>query len=302
MASPRLQYLLVSPEQFTLRQSINPLSNASHSRVDHDLAAKEFNTLLVTLKKFRIPHTIIHPHAIDPTNTTPDIIYTANWGISLPTRQTPFIISKMKKTYRRPESPKVAAFLLRNFHTNMFHLPSQTIFEGTGLACWSHNYRHLWLGYGVRTSYSDAVTLRNTIRDIYRYYEQEPPTIHLLHIRNPWYDLDLAFLALPGGRLLYRPAAFMPHSLRALEAVFGTHKMIPFTFDNSPFALNAKIIEIRGASPILLCGTITDSAKEYIEGTTGLHVVSCPLTYAEKGGGSLRCCLLDYFTDESIKL
>ena len=298
---PHLKYLLVSPERFTMRESINPLSNNSRAPIDHTLAAIQFRTLINVLDDTDADYSIISPNIIDSTGTTPDILYTANWGISLPIPTCPFVLSRMKTTYRKPEPAKVAAYMIAALHTNLYTIPRGIIFEGTGLACWSHEYRHLWLAYGVRTTYKDAVWLRNQITDIYRAHKTTPPTIHLLHIQNPWYDLDLAFLAFPNGRLLYRPEAFSARSVREIIDVFGETAAIPFPFDNDPFALNAKIIPRRRGGHFILCGTIRTHSKEYVNAVSGLEVISCPLTYAEKGGGSVRCCMLDYFANIGTK-
>jgi N-dimethylarginine dimethylaminohydrolase len=283
------QYVLVSPDQFVLRKSINPLSNDAHTRINRSLAHAQFERLVDTLCRIGIHPLIINPKSLDPHNTTPDIVYTANWGISLPIPTAPFILSRMKSPYRRPESSKVAGILLSLLRTNLYELPPTTLFEGTGLACWSHNMSHLWIAYGVRTSYKDAISLKKMIIAIYRSAKITPPHIHLLHIKLPWYDLDLSFLSFPNGRLLYRPDAFMPESIRKIEAVFGknAHK---FTIIDSPFALNAKIINGH-----VICGTITPAAKRIVESIGQMPVISCPLTYAEKGGGSVRCCILDHY-------
>jgi N-dimethylarginine dimethylaminohydrolase len=284
---------MVPPDQFVLRKSINPLSNDAHSRINRRLANAQFNTLVDTLHRIGVYPIIIPPKILDPANTTPDILYTANWGISLPVAAAaaapPFILSRMKLPYRRPESSKVAGILLSALRTNMYELPPQTLFEGTGLACWSHANRHLWLACGVRTSYKDAVSLKKMVIALYKAHRSQPPHIHILEIRQPWYDLDLSFLSFPNGRLLYRPDAFMPDSERKIQAVFGK-SAIPFTVPNSVFALNAKIINGH-----VICGTITDEAKRVVERVGRLPVISCPLTYAEKGGGSVRCCMLDIY-------
>lgn len=286
-------YIVVPPEQFTMRQSINPLSVPARNPVNHKKAATDFNRLVRILHHLGVNPISVSPALLDPHNTTPDILYTANWGLSLPLPTAPFILSRMKTPYRRPESSKIAGYLLSHLRTNLYELPPSTIFEGTGLACWSHNMRHLWIAHGVRTSYRDAVALKRTVTSIYRAHNRQPPFIHILHIRNPWYDLDLSFLTFPNGKLLYRPDAFMPESVRKLREVFGTD-CVEFRATNSPFALNAKIINGH-----VLCGTVTEEAKQIIRRVSSLPVISCPLSYAEQGGGSLRCCVLDFFSRSS---
>jgi N-dimethylarginine dimethylaminohydrolase len=288
---PILRYIVVPPTQFTLRQSINPLSNHAHSHISHKKAMYEFGCLTRLLQNIGVNPIVVPPAVLDPRNMTPDIIYSANWGLSLPLPSAPFILSRMKSPYRRPESAKVAGYMLSHHRTNMYELPPATLFEGTGLACWGGS--HLWIAYGVRTSYKDAVALKRKVCSIYRENGYLPPQIYLLHIRSPWYDLDLAFLAFPNGRLLYRPDAFMPHSLRKIKEVFGD-AAVPFTIPDSPFGLNAKIINGH-----VLCGSITDDARRLLRRVGGMPVISCPLTYAEKGGGSLRCCVLDYYIPQS---
>ena len=282
-------YIMVSPSHFTIRQSINPLSVQSHSHVHRQKAIRDFEKLVRTVKRLGGNPYIVSPDIIDPDNKTPDIIYSANWGISLPMPTAPFILARMLSAYRRHESERVAGFLLSHLRTNLFTLDPPTIFEGTGLTVWSHKNTHLWIGYGVRTSYRDARALSSLISEIYAVHALKAPTIHLLHIKNPWYDLDLAFLAFPNGKLLYRPDAFTATSIRHIKHVFGTNA-VEFNITNSPFALNAKII-----NNTILCGTITRDAIDQLTAISGLPVVSCPLPEIEKGGGSVRCCMLDYY-------
>lgn len=242
---------------------------------------------------------IITPDVLDPLADTPDIIYTANWGISLPFPTAPFILSRMKSPYRRPEPAKVAAYLLASLRANLFVLPSDRIFEGTGLVTWSYGPdgepRHIWIGYGVRTTRADAVALSRLIRHLGS-TSGTCPQIHLLELKNPWYDLDLALLGLPNGNVLYRPDAFSHAAVQEIRRICGV-AAIPFTISGAPFALNAKILPRRGGgSPVIICGTTTRAAMDIVaRASGGLPVISCPLGEIEKGGGSVRCCMLDYY-------
>ncbi len=136
------------------------------------------------------------------------------------------IMARYHKPTRQGEEKILAAFLKDKMGIRPIFLPDEPglYFEGGGDTRWSHQNQHVWFGYGANRS-----TLKG-IDAVARILKEElgpkAPTVHRLRIDDKkTFHLDLAFLPLPNGRVLYYPTLAVA-AVKQIESVFGAKNTI----------------------------------------------------------------------------
>ncbi len=278
--------LTVSPELFDIKYPINPWMREAH-KVNHMRAAHQYDAFQRLLRAHGTVFTI--PAAtMDPEGNLPDIIFAADAAVFLPgLREPTAVLSNMSRKHRQPESNRWRQFF-QSSAIKLLEL-NEGFFEGSGEAIFTPDFKRCFCGYGIRTSKRGALALNILMEREYRRQAatDSKPIFHMIKLINPkFFHLDLCFRPLPSNKALIRRNAIAPHSIELIEAIYGRDNLIDVD-DNEPFACNG-IIHDR----YYICASgISDKTIEAIE-SSGIKVLTTPMTEFEKGGGSLKCMVL----------
>jgi N-dimethylarginine dimethylaminohydrolase len=136
------------------------------------------------------------------------------------------ILARFHKASRRGEETIVGDYLRTNFGLRIRHLPEEEglYYEGGGDTRWSHNYEHIWFGYGGGRSTLKGIEAVEKI--LKEELGEKCPQVHRLRIDDrKTFHLDLAFLPLPNGRVLYYPT-LSTAAVKQIKSVFGEKNVI----------------------------------------------------------------------------
>jgi N-dimethylarginine dimethylaminohydrolase len=227
--------------------------------------------------------------ATDPLASTPDIVFVANGGMSLPMLPEPvFILPRMKYEQRQRELPFLQEICkAEGLHAITF--PSLTEpFEGQAEAKWFHSGKLLICGYGHRSTKKTFKILQKLLDEIYGYYRKPAPKLLVLPLESAdYYHLDVAMLEFNDDSCIVHKRAFSPASIKKLQQALGKDK-VHVLETNDSFCLNAVVDGKK-----LLTHVVSDDVKNYLEETTGRKVHMTDTHIFEKSGGSVRCMILD---------
>jgi N-dimethylarginine dimethylaminohydrolase len=269
MTSPRT-YLMCPPQHFQVTYAINPWMDPAVA-VDSELVGKQWQQLRETLAG--LGHTV---HELVPAAGLPDMVYAANGGFVL---DGTAYGAQFRHPQRTAEAGHHRAWCERNGWK--FVAPTQ-VNEGEGDFAWTGEL--ILAGHGFRT---DPAAHREVQETFGR------PVISLQLVDPRFYHLDtaLAVLAMPeeaAGRptVTYFPAAFSPGSQRVLRQLFPD-AVIADEADAVAFGLN---LVSDGRHAVLNAAATGMASKLEAAGYTPVPV---DLSELKKGGGSVKCCILE---------
>jgi N-dimethylarginine dimethylaminohydrolase len=255
----------------------------------------------VNLKKAQEQHkqitAIVQPtlvYDIKKRGNIPDIVFTANMGLSCPRLPVPVvIISHMKYRQRRNERPYIEE-ILEDRHIHYVEFPSEAVFEGAPEAKWFDNGQLLIMGYGHRATEKSVKTLKTLLNSIYESYGVEPPRVIAYELQNPhFYHLDSAMLEIGQLECIVQKEAFTQADIKALKAELRIHVIETSDY----FCLNSII-----QGDTLITHILSDpTVKSKLEDITGKEVVEFDTSEFEKSGGSVRCLVFDVYDPRMIK-
>ncbi|TAH38328.1 MAG: nitrate reductase [Alphaproteobacteria bacterium] len=260
--------LMCRPQYFAVDYVINPWMQSGLGSVDSVRAALQWDHLCDA----------ISDHAeivlIDPQPGFPDLVYTANAGMVF---EDKVIISRFRSAERRGEE-KFFERWFRDYGLNVTLLPEQIYFEGAGDALLDRAQPLIWAGYGFRSDTSSHPLLEQI-------FQRETISLRLSDPR--FYHLDTCLCPLPGGFMLYYPAAFDADSLAKIHARVAPEKRIAVDeSDALQFCCNA--VELDG-------NIFVNGASEKLRGDlfrAGFNIIVTPLSEFLKGGGTAKCLTL----------
>ncbi len=262
------RFLMCAPEYFEVAYVINPWMAGNLARGHNATAQRQWNALA------RLIGEVAQVERIRHTNGLPDMVFTANAGLVLEQR---VVLSRFRHAERQGEEKHFGAwFAAHGFE--VLTLPPGMPFEGAGDALLDRRSALLWLGHGHRSVAVCAPLLAGWLR-----IEVQP-----LRLVDPrFYHLDTCFCPLPGGYLLYYPAAFDAASQALIAARVSAERRIAVgAGDALDFACNAvnagQYIFLNRASPALVAAL---QARGFI-------VRQSALTEFMKAGGSAKCLTL----------
>ncbi len=204
----------------------------------------------------------------------PDMVFTANAGLAL---NGVVVVSRFQAEQRRPEEKHFRQW----FESRGFEIapwPHQVPFEGAGDALYDRSRQIIWLGHGWRSSAHAAPILENIL---------DLRTVGLKLMDPRFYHLDTCFCPLPGGWLMYYPAAFDQSSLATIEAIVPAGRRLPLgESDALSFACNA--VEVRGRVYMNGCSAELRSRLT----AAGFTPVITPLSEFLRAGGAAKCLTL----------
>lgn len=272
VASPQGRHasiLMCAPRHFGVDYIINPWMERQIGRADVARAHDQWENLRRHLAG------CAELAFVSAQSGLPDMVFTANAGLVV---DGAVIVSRFFAKERQPEE---ALFRLW-FERQGFAIapwPEDVPFEGAGDALTDRARRLIWCGHGWRSS-KRAPALVETIFGW--------PTIALKLVDPRFYHLDTCFCPLPGGWLMYYPAAFDDASLETIRAVAPAGKRIEVgETDALAFACNA--VEASGRIFMNAC---SDELRARLV-AAGFAPVVTPLSEFLKAGGAAKCLTLE---------
>ena len=208
----------------------------------------------------------------------PDMVFPANAAVVLDRKA---LVARFRHPERRGEErPFLAAFeaLRRDGVLDEVTQIDGVFQEGAGDAIWDAGRQLFWTGHGPRSSREAACRIAD-------YFARRVVPLELATER--YYHLDTCFCPLPGGEVVYWPAAFAPTALRRIrDIVPGTQLIEATAADASAFAVNAVAV---GARVIMAKATpyLADRIAE-----RGYRVVQLDLAPFLLSGGAAFCMTL----------
>ena len=268
MSDPAPTIAMSEPAQFGVEYVINPWMEGQVGRASRETATRQWQVLHEILRG--LTNVVVQPAAPH----LPDMCFVANAGIVL---GECFVPSVFRVPQRAPEVAHDKAFLAAR-GLRIVELPDDQAFEGEGDALFQPGEAVLWAGYGVRSALEAHRTL-SALLDV------EIASLRLVDER--FYHLDTCFAPLPGGRVLYYPAAFDELSLRAIERRIPAEKRLAVAeADALRFACNA----VRVGSTIV-ANYASDGLKRRLA-DWGFRMITTPLDEFLLAGGAAKCLCL----------
>lgn len=268
------QILMVPPINFQVAYEINPWMTGNVANVDKFKAAQQWSELRNALST--VADVIVLP---TPPANCPDAVFAANAGLIY---KDTFICSEFKHAERQVEEP----YFLDYFKSRTFDCISRDgavqSFEGAGDALFSHDRKHLWFGFGFRSSLSYKAKLDH-IFDAY-----EETIVRPVRLRDPhFYHLDTCFCPLDTGELLWYPGAFDDYSQDVIRS-FYCDKMIEIQEpDAERFACNAVSV-----GSTLVLPQITGFLSRQLS-SRGYDVIEVDMSQFLLSGGACKCLTLE---------
>ncbi|RRA47942.1 dimethylarginine dimethylaminohydrolase family protein [Acidipila sp. EB88] len=265
---PRPTFLMCPPRFFDVQYVINPWMEGNLHAPSYALALTQWKHLHTTIES------LAEVLLIEPKPALPDMVFTANAGL---VHHNLAIVSRFRCRERQGEEPHFRSwFTVEGF--TLAELPPSIPFEGEGDALFTPDGARLWIGHGWRTDLASHEVLRALL----------PCEVAPLRLIDPrFYHLDTCFAPLPGGELLYYPAAFDAPSLASIEAFYPAHKRVAVEeADALRFACNAVVL---GTTIVL------NAASSQLLETLEAHrytVHQVPLSEFLKAGGAAKCLAL----------
>jgi N-dimethylarginine dimethylaminohydrolase len=197
-------------------------------------------------------------------------------------------MARFHKVSRRGEEKLLAEYLKEKLNLRIIFLPEEEglFYEGGGDTRWSHNGRHIWIGYGGGRS-----TLKG-IEAVEEILKKElgscAPIVHKLRIENrKTFHLDLAFLPLPNGRVLYYPTLSLA-AVQQIESVFGKKNVIKVP-SKYFFACNSVWVDEKN---IIVPKLPYEDYRQWMYKATQMKLDEVNVNQFHLGNGSVQCLTL----------
>ena len=162
----------------------------------------------------------------------PDMVFPANAAIVLDRRA---LVARFRYPERRGEEPlflkSFENFKVRGLLDTVEQFPDGCFQEGAGDCIWDATRQRFWAGFGQRS-------VREAIGVIERFFDAPVTPLELISPR--FYHLDVCFLALSGGEVVYYPKAFSPAGLAAIRDAVPKQDLIEASDEDAEaFCVNA---------------------------------------------------------------
>jgi N-dimethylarginine dimethylaminohydrolase len=269
--------MMCAPEHFAVSYSINPWMDPqswARDRQAHAAATQEWAALHGTLTELGVKVELV-----PPATGLPDLVFTANAAVVLD-RQV--LLARFRHPERRREEPHFEA-AFRALHARglvdaVRKLPDEVVLEGAGDCVFDHARELFWLGFGQR---SDAAA-RATVEQV---FGCEAVALELADKR--FYHMDTALAPLPGGEVMYLPAAFTAAGRAMIADRTAPHERISLSLeDGCRLAANTVCV----GRHLVMSDCSMRLRDELTE--RGYTVVTTPLPSFLRSGGSAFCLTL----------
>lgn len=260
--------LLCPPKYYDIEYVINPWMNLEN-KVDFEKANDEYNQLKKTFEDLGA-----EVLEIIPAPGLPDMVYTANAGFPSGNR---FIKSNFRFQQRIKEADLARSFF-EKMDFKILTIPDNIYFEGQGdLLTVGGKY---FFGYGKRSSVEAKDFLSQMLGTKVITFELNDPY---------YYHLDMSLGLLDEKTAIVNTRSF------TREGMLRLRNEIPNVIeasehDNDVMACNLVVI---GKTVVLGKGISEDLKKKIKKAGFDLREVS--MEEYRKGGGSVKCCTLEFF-------
>ena len=209
----------------------------------------------------------------------PDAVFPANAAVVLDRRA---LLGRFRPAERRDEEAYFAAAFealrAEGLIDEVARTPTGLFQEGAGDCVWDAARGHFWAGWGQRSSLAAADMAA-------AFFGREVVALELASPR--FYHLDTCFCPLPGGEILYYPAAFTPAALVEIRSRVRPEQLIVAS-DADADALSVNAVAI-GRTVVM--ATPTADLKDALE-ARGYRVVGVDLAPFILAGGAAFCMTL----------
>jgi N-dimethylarginine dimethylaminohydrolase len=262
------RFLMCRPQYFDVSYIINPWMVDNVHRVSRTQACLQWNRLL------RLMEDEADVELIEPEPNLPDMPFTANAGLVV---GNTVLLSSFRHAERQTEERHFERWFREHGFT-VHKLPREIPFEGAGDALLDRARRCIWMGYGHRSE-------RAAGAEIEKLFGLEVIPLELADPR--FYHLDTCFCPLPGGRVMYYPAAFSAASQGLLkQRVTAKDAIVVDEEDAVKFACNA----VSMGDKVIL-NSVSDALRKQLA-QTGLQAAQAPLSEFLRAGGASKCLTL----------
>lgn len=274
--------ICIKPTTFTL----TPIQDKQNNYIDINnkinivLAIKQHSELVKAFKNVIVC-------TINPIDSVPDIVFTANAGLCLPRLKESVIILPYMKYSQRKNEMKYLNEIFSNYKTIPFPGNPSATFEGQAELKWFHGGMKAVGGYGYRSTRKSFDILYKLFKKIYQEYNMAPPELLCIPLKSKdYYHLDVAMLEFDDKCIVHKNA-FSVNSIKKLKNFLGPNNVFIIDTDDS-FCLNAVV-----DGNNLITHKLTNDLKKELEEITGKHIKMVDTSEFEKSGGSVRCMTLD---------
>jgi len=269
------RYLMCLPSYFGVSYVINPWMENQIGQSDQSVAAQQWDALYRTF----IETIGVEVALIPPVDGLPDMVFTANAGLVEGCR---FVPARFKHAERRGEESHFIEWFSATGY-EIVNIPGYQ--EGAGdMLNWTSptGDSTLVCASGFR---SDAETSDRVASVVNR------PTLAVELEDARFYHLDTCFCPLPGGDVIWFPAAFSEASQAAIRSLIPADLRFEVeSEDATRFCCNAVGLTHLDQRHVVM-GHVGDDARTWLEGK-GFAVHVRPLTEFLKAGGSAKCLTL----------
>jgi N-dimethylarginine dimethylaminohydrolase len=274
--------ICIKPTTFTLtsiQDDQNIYIDIDH-RVNKKLALKQHSELVKAFQNVIL-------YTINPVDSVPDIVFTANAGLCLPRLKETVILLPYMKYPQRKDELKYLKEIFSNYKTIPFPGTLSAPFEGQAELKWFHGGMKAVGGYGHRSTKKSFDILNTLFKKTYQEYNLTPPELLVIPLKsNKYYHLDVAMLEFDNKCIVHKQA-FSVDSIKKLKNFLGPSNV--FIIDtNDSFCLNAVV-----DGDNLITHKLDTRLKKELEDITGKHIKMVDTSEFEKSGGSVRCMTLD---------
>lgn len=270
--------LMCRPEHFGVVYAINPWMDPTEwERDERTLAAASHSQWMALRKTLRDLGARIE--LVPAVVGVPDLVFTANAAVVMDRKA---LLARFRHPQRRAEENHLAAAFhslrARGVLDDIVTLPGDVTLEGAGDCVFDRTRNLFWLGYGQR---SDAAAA-TVVEDVFGI---EVAALELVDPR--FYHMDTALSALPGGEIMYVPAAFTAEGRAAITTRVPASQRIEIA-EVDAVQLCANAVSI---GDTLVMSACSERLRAQLA-ERGYRVVATPLTSFLRSGGSAFCLTL----------
>ncbi len=223
--------LMTGAEHFEVSYAINPWMDPSawsKDRDGHFRAAQDASAALAKALG-AAGADVLH---IAGAPGLPDMVFPANAAIVLDRRA---LVARFRCPERRGEEALFLTafedFKARGLIDVVEQFPQTCFQEGAGDCIWDATRGHFWGGFGQRS-------VREALDVTAKFFGAKVMPLELISPR--FYHLDVCFLPLSGGEVVYYPKAFSPEALAAIRDAVAPDNLIEASDEDAAgFCVNA---------------------------------------------------------------
>ncbi|HZY72633.1 MAG TPA: amidinotransferase [Edaphobacter sp.] len=264
----RPTFLMCAPEWYDVNYVINPWMAGNLHQSSRDAAFAQWKTLHQHMQQ------IADVRLLHARQGSPDMTFVGHTAV---VQHGVATISSFAHTQRQTEEQHLRRWF-RDAGFLVWDTPRETAFEGEGDAVFNATGDHLWAAHGSRTCKQSHRHLADA---------WHTPVTSLKLVDPRFFHLDLCFVPLSGGELLYFPEAFDAASLARIEAAYDADKRI-VTSELEAVQFGCNVINV---GQHILMGAVDSDLAQRLR-NHGYSVTELDLSEFILGGGSAKSLVL----------